>query len=52
MKKAFWDKIYEDLGKKTINIELLLIELKDNIKGHVLMKPLEIRSIVNLILFL
>lgn len=34
MKKAFWDKIYEDLEKKDNQyIELLLIELKDNIKG-------------------
>ena len=34
MKKAFWDKIYQDLEKKDNHyIELLLIELRDNIKG-------------------
>jgi hypothetical protein len=34
MKQAFWDKVYEDLGKKeNENIRLLLIELKENIKG-------------------
>ena len=34
MKKAFWDKVYTDLGKKdNENIILLLTELRDNIKG-------------------
>ena len=34
MKQAFWDKIYDDLNKKENEyIELLLIELKENIKG-------------------
>ena len=34
MKQAFWDKVYEDLGKKeNEHINLLLIELKENIKG-------------------
>ena len=34
MKKAFWDKIYEDLGERNNeHIKFLLIELKENIQG-------------------